>query len=370
MAPMESESEGEIVDQSGLAKAKIAEQSLSGTSVDKRPSTSISAKHTVDHPRSHSPIRSPSRPRPSSRRRSRSPPRRDERQTYRTREDDRFDARYPREPQHNQRYNERDGGSNRRPGGGKDGLPYDDPYDSNPSDESEGDGYSHTRYGRDHRRSNSYGRGYGRDTRYDRGYDRNRNYGREYDRERSPRYDSRAQDRYGRGRKMTGSHNDATAKSSQHLGTENAEKHQSPAKRATNKDGGCDNAGGSLSTHTPCVPFVECSTVISADLFLSVHEPVAESDGSKVAESIEAEPAEDLVPIVVDEEAEIERRRKKRQEVKARLGVQEMDLRVQALEHAASSRHVTPVTEPVAPRDSASGMYNGATSQEPRPTLL
>jgi hypothetical protein len=105
-------------------------------------------------------------------------------------------------------------------------------------------------------------------------------------------------------------------------------------------------------------------------LFLSVHETVAGSDSLKVAESIGAEPAEDFIPIVVDEEAEIERRRKKRQEVKARFGVQEMDLRVQAIEHAASSRHVTPVTEPVASQDSASGMYNGALSQEPRPTLL
>ena len=216
---MESESEGEIVDQSGLSKAKIAQQSSNGTSVDKRPSTSA-AKNTFDHARSRSPLRSP---RPASRRRSRSPPRRDEGQTYRTREDDRLDTRYPREPQHNHRYNERDGGTGYRSGGGKDGLPYDDPYESNASAESEGDGYGHNRYSRDYRRSDNYGRGYGRDTRYDRSYDRNSSYSRDYDRERSPRY--------GRDRKLTSSRNDADVKSGQHPRMENVEKQQ-------HKDGG------------------------------------------------------------------------------------------------------------------------------------
>ncbi len=250
MVPMESESEGEIVDQSGLSKAKIAQQSANDTSVDKRPSTSAassSAKHTFDHTRSHSPTRNP---RPSSRRRSRSPPRRDERQTYRTREDDRFETRYPREPQHNQRYNERDGGTSYRSGGGKNGLPYDDPYESNPSAESEGDGYGHTRYSRSYRHGDNYGRGYGRDSRYDRGYDRNNNYSRDYDRERSPRYDSRAPDRYGRDRKLTSSRSDTGAKSGQHLGMENVEKQQHVANRATDKSGAHDIARGTPSTDT------------------------------------------------------------------------------------------------------------------------
>lgn len=88
------------------------------------------------------------------------------------------------------------------------------------------------------------------------------------------------------------------------------------------------------------------------------------------AKSIEAEPVEDFEPIVVDEEAEIERRRKKRQEVRARLGVQDTDLRIQAIEHAASSRQVTPATEPAATQDSASGMYNVVASRVRKPTCL
>jgi len=101
-----------------------------------------------------------------------------------------------------------------------------------------------------------------------------------------------------------------------------------------------------------------------------MHELPAESSGPKIAKSIEAEPMEDFEAIVVDEEAEIERRRKKRQEVKARLGVQDTDLRIQAIEHAASSRQVTPATELVATQDSASGMYTGVTSRVPKPTCL
>ena len=370
MAPMESESEGEIVDQSGLSKAKIAQQSSNGTSVDERPSTSaasISAKHTFDHTRSRSSIRSP---RPSSRRRSRSPPRRDERQTYRTREDDRFDTHYSRQPQHNQRYNERDGGTSYRSEGGKDGLPYDDPFGSNPSAESEGDGYGHTRYSRDYRRNDNYGRGYGRDTRYDRGYDRNSSYGRDYDRERSPRYDSQSQDRYRRDRKVTNSRNDVGVRSGQYLGVENVEKHKHVTHRATDKDKNKNPGVVTPSTDTLYVLFASTLSVTLTDLFLSMHETLPESSDPKLTKSIEAEPVEDFNVVVVDEEAEIERRRKKRQEVKARLGVQDADLRIQAIEHAASSRQVTPATEATATQDSSSGMYTGATSRVPRPTCL
>jgi hypothetical protein len=114
---------------------------------------------------------------------------------------------------------------------------------------------------------------------------------------------------------------------------------------------------------TLCTFPYECCTATLTDLFLSMHETLAESDGSKITKSIEAEPMGDFEAIVVDEEAEIERRRKKRQEVKARLGVQDAGLRIQAIEHAASSRQVTPSTEPVDAQDSASGMYPDATSK-------
>ena len=93
-----------------------------------------------------------------------------------------------------------------------------------------------------------------------------------------------------------------------------------------------------------------------------MHEPPAKSGDPKVTKSIGAESVEDFEAIVVDEEAEIERRRKKRQEVKARLGVQDADLRIRAIEHAATSRQVTPAIEPTAAQDSASGMYTGTTS--------
>jgi hypothetical protein len=96
-----------------------------------------------------------------------------------------------------------------------------------------------------------------------------------------------------------------------------------------------------------------------------MHETPVESRSTKTAKSIEAEPVEDFTPVVVDEEAEIERRRKKRQEVKARLGMQDTDLRIQAIEHAASSRQVTPATEPVATQDSVSGMYTDTTFRIP-----